>query len=108
MHHQHVSIGAIEPGEDQQLVAREDPVETVDDVRLEVEPSLGCPLVALLGRGPRVRQRRFDPADCPNVEGQRYGRVSQSMSGCEYLSRAPVKTPPRKRIASTGPGMPRA
>jgi hypothetical protein len=81
MDRQHVPIGAIEPGEDEQLVARLDAAQPVKDLRLEVEPCVRRALVALLRGGIQVRQRRLDPADCPNVEGQRYGLVSQSMIG---------------------------
>jgi hypothetical protein len=81
MDRQHVPIGAIQPGEDEKLVTRLNAAQPVQDLRLEVEPGVRRTLVALLWGGIEVPQRRLDPADCPNVEGQRYGLVSQSMIG---------------------------
>jgi hypothetical protein len=83
MDHEHVALRAIEPGEDEELVAGLDALQPVENVRLEGDPRIGCALVALPGRRRRVGERRLDPADCPEVEGQRYGRVIQSMIGWE-------------------------
>jgi len=82
MDREHVPIGAIQPGEDEKLVTRLDAAQSVEDLRLKAEPCVRRTFVALLWGGIQVRQGRLDPADCPNVEGQRYGLVSQSMIGC--------------------------
>ena len=81
MDDERVAIGPVKPGQDEELVSGLDALEPLDDVGLEDQPRIGRALVALLGRRLRVRERRGDPADCPDVESQRYGRVSQSMSG---------------------------
>ena len=65
MDHEHVPVGAIEPGEDEELVAELDALQTLEHVGLEAEPRVGRTLVPLLGRGVHVGQRRFDPADDP-------------------------------------------
>ena len=80
---EHIALRAIEPGEDEQVVTGLDAMQPVDDVRLEDDPRIGRALVALPGRRRRVGERRLDPADWAEVEGQRYGRVIQSMIGCE-------------------------
>jgi hypothetical protein len=81
MRRQDLAVRPIEPREQQELVADIDPLERLGDVRLEVDPGIRRALVALLGSGRRVGQRRLDPADRAEVERQRYGRVSQSTSG---------------------------
>jgi hypothetical protein len=81
MDHEHVPVRPVEPGQDQELVADPDALQRIEYVGLEVDPGVGRTLVSLLRSGFRVRQRRGDAADLAEVEGQRYGRVSQSISG---------------------------
>jgi hypothetical protein len=83
MNHEHVALRPIEPGEDEELIAGLDALQPVEDIRLEDDPRVGGTLVALPGRSRRVCERRLDPADLAEVEGQRYGRVIQSMIGWE-------------------------
>ena len=81
MDDEHISIGPVEPGEDEQLVARSNAPQGVEHLRIELDPRIGRTLVALLGGRLRIGQRRLHPADRSQLEGQCYGRVSQSMSG---------------------------
>jgi hypothetical protein len=83
MDDEHVALGSIEPGEDEHLVARLEALQPVDEVLLEDDPGVGRALVALPGRRRRVGELGLDPADWAEVEGQRYGRVIQSMIGWE-------------------------
>ena len=76
-----IAVGAVEPGQDQELIACLNALQSVEHVRLEGDPGIGRTLIALLRSGIRVRQRRADAADLAEVEGQRYGRVIQSISG---------------------------
>jgi hypothetical protein len=70
MDDQHVPIGPVEPGEDQQLVADLDAPQRIEDLRLKADPRIGRSLVTLLGSGIRVSQRRLDTADFSEVECQ--------------------------------------
>ena len=108
MHDEDLAVGAVEPGEDQQVIPGLDAVQRVEDVLVEDEPGVGRPLVALLRGGREVAKGRGDPPDDAELAGPGYGRVSQSMIGRATRSSAPVKTPPRKRSPSTGPGTPSA
>jgi hypothetical protein len=82
VHDEHVPVGPVEPGEDQELIADPDALQRIEHLGLELDPRVGRTLIALLGSGIRVSQRRADAADFPEVEAQRYGRVIQSISGC--------------------------
>jgi hypothetical protein len=82
MDHEHVAVGAMEPGEDEHFVAGLDALQPIEDVGVELDPGVRRALVALLRGGFRIGQRRGDAADFPELEGQGYGRVIQSISGC--------------------------
>ena len=63
MHPQHIAARTVEPGEDDDLVPWSDAVEGIEHRRLEGEPRVRRPLVALI-RGRRgIGQRRLDPSD---------------------------------------------
>ena len=63
MYPQDVSAGAVEPGEQQQLVTGADAVEALDHRRVELEPGVRGAFVALLRRPLWVDQRGLDPPD---------------------------------------------
>ena len=67
---QDVAVAPVEPGEDDHVVARPDPVERLGDLRLEHEPRVRRALVALLGRRGEVRERRLHPPDRPSAESR--------------------------------------
>jgi hypothetical protein len=47
VHLQDASASLVQPGDDEDLVTRLDPVESVEDGRLELDQRVGCTLVAL-------------------------------------------------------------
>ena len=63
MHPQDVTPSAIQPREDQDVVADANAVEGLEHGRLEDEPGVGRALVALVWRRRDVGQRRLDRAD---------------------------------------------
>jgi hypothetical protein len=65
---QHVALAAVEPGEDEDLVADLDPVQGLNQIGLEDDPRLGRPLVSLLRSVRPIGERRFDPADRPDLD----------------------------------------
>jgi GGDEF domain-containing protein len=69
MDDERVAVRAIEPGEEEQLIARRDPPQALEHLRLEDEPRVRRPLVALLGRRLQVVQWRLDAADRADVIG---------------------------------------
>jgi hypothetical protein len=82
MDNEHVPVRTIEPGQDEEVVTGPDALQRFQYVGLESDPGIRRTLIALPGSGLQVSQRRLDPTDCSQLEGQRYGRVIQSMSGC--------------------------
>ena len=58
MHGQHVTLSAIEPGEDNDLVAGSDIPQTFSHLGVKNEPRLGRAFVSLSRRGLKVGQRR--------------------------------------------------
>ena len=87
-----VAIGAIEPGEDQQLVSDREVRGGLGDAGVECDPGLGGALVALFRRRRGVAQRRLDPTDRPQLDRLAgYGAPSIS-----YSRRKPSK---RRRCA---------
>lgn len=63
MHAQDVARGEVQPREDDDLVARREPVEAVEHARVEHEPGVRRSLEALLGRRRRVGQRGLHMPD---------------------------------------------
>src|SRR3954454_18780068 len=64
---QDVTPGAVEPRDDDQLVARRHAVEGRQQVRLQAKPRVRRAFAALLGRGGELRERRVDEPDRPQV-----------------------------------------
>src|SRR6185436_3311869 len=60
---QNVATSAIEPGEDEDLVARPEALESFEHLRLEDQPGLGCAFVGLPGGRFEIGQGGLDPAD---------------------------------------------
>jgi hypothetical protein len=58
---QNIAPPTVEPGEDEDLVPDLDPMQRLDQIRLEDEPGIGRSLVALLGRRCPVGKWGFDP-----------------------------------------------
>jgi hypothetical protein len=63
MYPQDTPLGAVEPSQDQDLVAFFDPFEASRQLGVEYEPRVGRPFVSLLGRGHQVDQRGLDGSD---------------------------------------------
>ena len=81
MDDEHVPVCTVKPGEDHDAIAGLDALKPVEHVWLELDPGVGSALVALPGSGVRIGQRRLDATYQPELVGQGYGRVSQSISG---------------------------
>ena len=65
------AVGSIEPGDDDDLVARLDAGESIRDGRIEVEPCRRGAFVGLPGRGREVGQCRSDLSDRAQREARR-------------------------------------
>ena len=70
-HLQHVALGLVQPGDDEQLVAQLYALEPFDDRRRQLDPGVRRSLVALTGRRRAVRERRPDDADRVELVGTR-------------------------------------
>jgi hypothetical protein len=71
MRAQNVTPRPVEPGEDQDLVALLNAVQSVEEPRLEHEPRLWRAFVGLLGRGSQIPQRRLNRPDGAELHLQR-------------------------------------
>jgi hypothetical protein len=65
---QHVAAGPIQPGEQQELVAAREIAHGRGDAGLEHDVGVRSALVALSRGVVEIDERRFDPADRPNLE----------------------------------------
>ena len=68
VHAQYVATSAIQPSDDDDLLAGADAPETLKHLRLEDQPRLGCALVGLPGRRLEIGQGRLDPPDGLHLE----------------------------------------
>jgi hypothetical protein len=75
---QHVAAGAIEPGEQHQLVAGPEVAHRRGDAGLEHDVGVRRAFVALSRRVVEVDQRGFDPTDHPHLESGRAHRTMLS------------------------------
>ena len=65
-----VSVGAVQPGEQQELIPGLDASESVEHLRLEAEPGIRRAFVPLSGRGVQVGEGRLHPPDRPQLVGR--------------------------------------
>jgi Lactoylglutathione lyase and related lyases len=68
VHAQNVATSAIEPCNDDDLIARPDAPEALEHFGLEGQPGLGCAFVGLSGGRFEIGQRRLNPPDGLHVE----------------------------------------
>jgi threonine/homoserine/homoserine lactone efflux protein len=99
----------VQPCQHEQLVAGRDAVERGRQVRREDEPGLGRALVALLGRGRAVGQRRLDAPDRDelHVAHGRHGRVRAVTAEFLLTSLVIVATPGDRRALHPRRGLSR-
>ena len=98
MHPQHVATRAVQPGEDDQLVAGPNAVETLRHLGPEHEPRVRGALVALLGGRGQVGEGRFDGPD----RDQLIHGAQPRLAAVDLLSAGVVATslkPDERRLA---------
>src|SRR5687767_2992528 len=96
MHPKDVAARAIEPGEDEDLVALAQPIQGLEHAGLEDEPCVRRPLVALLRGRRKVGQGRFDPADRREFETW-LAHVEELISAtCLRRTRSRAPLPPER------------
>jgi predicted DNA-binding protein (MmcQ/YjbR family) len=84
---QDIATSAIQPREEDDLIPRSDALQAFEHGRVEHQPRVGRPLVALLGRRGGVGQGRLDLPDRPHFE-----------AGFVHLIALQVKTPARDSL----------
>ena len=70
VHAQNVATSAIEPSDDDDLIAGPDAPQTLKHLRLEDQPGLGCAFVGLPGGELEIGQGRLDPPDGLHLENR--------------------------------------
>jgi hypothetical protein len=70
MHSEDVAPRTVEPGDDDDFVTCSEPLQALEHRRLEREPRIRRPFVALPGGRGRIGQRRFDPSDRRHLEAR--------------------------------------